>query len=175
MINSLHSTTNNAESSQWFGWVSIWTESKLRASLYVMCVISKWPENTVVKSLFCFLHNRLPSISLTIFNRNRFRLFLSRLFSNSELFFSVTKHWTVFPEPFDRKLFASTFRLFSNIYFPFPHISQFILLSCIIFPSAFSDKWKRKFSFQEEKEIANFKDIWLKKWNRIVIYGIYLW
>ena len=136
MINSLHSTTYNAESSQWFGWVLIWTESKLKASLYVMCVISKWPENTAVKSLFCFIHNR-PL---------HFQVFLSQfsMGTNSVYFcldcFPTASCFSLLQniEQFSQNLSIESFlhQLFvcsATSTFPFLHVTQLILLSCIIF------------------------------------------
>ena len=137
MINSLHSTANNAESSQWFGWVSIWTESKLKASLDVMCVLSKWPENTVVKSLFCFLHNRLPSISKYFshnFQWEPIRITFVSIVFQQRVVFLCYKTLNSFPRTFRLKAFCINFSFCTaTSIFPYLRISKFILLSCIIF------------------------------------------
>ena len=162
MISSLHSTTNNAESSQWFGWVSIWTESKLRASLYVMCVISKWPENTVVESLFCFLHNRLPSVAKYFSHNFQWEpiqiIFVSIVFQQGVVFLCY-KTLNSFPRTFRLKAFCINFSFVQqHLFFHFFLLANsfcYLVSSFFFLPkltdhykeSAFSDKWKRNFSF----------------------------
>ena len=170
MINFRHSTTNNAESSQWFGWVSIWTESKLKASLYVMCVISKWPENTAVKSLFCFLHNRPPSISKYFshnFQWEPIRIIFVSIVFQQRVVFLCYKTLNSFPRTFRLKAFCINFSFVQqHLFFHFLILANlfcYLVSSFFFLPkltdhykkSAFSDM-KKNCSFQEERETALF-------------------
>ena len=170
MISSLHSTTNNAESSQWFGWVSIWTESKLKGSLYVMCVISKWPENTAVKSLFCFLHNRLPSISKYFshnFQWEPIQIIFGSIVFQKWVAFLCYKTLNSFPRTFRLKAFCINISFVQlHLFFHFfvlANLFCYLVSSFFFLPkltdhykkSAFSDM-KKNCSFQEEIETALF-------------------